>query len=104
MVTLYRPQPDGSTRYLTFTDRQGNLFGYLTLTVTEGRDFFLTRERHHTYDSEGELQQALRKMIDRRLRRGYSVLYSWFGDSRYTAVERRIERSLEDDTVRHGNG
>lgn len=92
MVTLYHRKDDGSTRYVTFTDRQGNLFGYLNLTITEGNDFFLVRERHRTYATEAELQHAVRRMIDRRLRRGWSVLYSWFGTHRYPELERKLEQ------------
>lgn len=91
MVTLYRREEDGSTRYVTITDRQGNLFGYLTLTVTTGNDFFLTREQHFTYADEAEMQHALRGMIDRRLKRGYNVLYSYFGENQYPEVRHRVE-------------
>lgn len=96
MVTLYQRQEDGSTRYVTFTDRQGNLFGYHTLTVTEGRDFFLTRERHHTYEHESDVQAALRSMINRRLKRGYEVLYSWFGESQFPTVEQQIQLVMQE--------
>ena len=90
MVTLYRREHDGSTHYVTITDRQGNLFGYPTLTVTAGRDFFLTNERHFTYENDGEMQNALRRMIDRRLRKGFDVLYSYFREERYRVLERRL--------------
>lgn len=91
MVTLYRREDDGSTRYVTITDRQGNLFGYRTLSVTSGNDFFLTREQHFTYANEAEMQQALRNMIDRRLKRGYSILYSYFGENQYPEIRSRVE-------------
>lgn len=92
MVTLYRREDDGSTRYVTITDRQGNLFGYRTLTVTTGNDFFLTREEHFTYADEAEMQHALRRMIDRRLRANYSVLYSYFGEGQYPGVRSDLDR------------
>lgn len=92
MVTLYRRENDGSTRYVTITDRQGNLFGYRTLTITTGNDFFLTREQHKTYANEAEMQKALRRMIDWRLRRRYSVLYSYFGENQYPDVRERIRQ------------
>ncbi len=78
MVTLYRREPDGSTRYVTITDRQRHLFGYPTLTVIDGKDFFLVRERHHTYADEPEQQRSFQGILKRRLARGYSVLYSYF--------------------------
>lgn len=92
MVSLYRRNSDGSTRYITITDRQQNLFGYPTLTVTSGTDFLLTRERHFTYADEAELQRALRGMIDRRLRKGYELLYSYFRDQEYRAIAGRLRR------------
>ncbi len=97
MVTLYQRQEDGSTRYVTFTDRQGNLFGYYTLTVTEGQDFFLTRERHHTYELESDIQAALRRMINRRLQQGYEVLYSWFGKNQFPTLEERIQLKMQQN-------
>ncbi len=93
MVTLYRSQSDVSTEYVTITDRQGNLFGYPTLTVTTGRDFFLTSERHYTYDSEASLQSALRDMIDRRLNRSFEVLYSYFRPGQYPVLQARLTAS-----------
>ncbi|WP_146049421.1 hypothetical protein [Alkalispirochaeta sphaeroplastigenens] len=86
MISLYARNKDGAARYVTITDRQGNLFGYKTLTVTTGSDFLVTRERHFTYATEAEMQRALRGMIDRRLRKGYSVLYSFFAPGRYGAL------------------
>lgn len=94
MVTLYRREDDGSTRYVTITDRQGNLFGYCTLTVTSGNDFFLTREQHFTYADEAEMQHALRGMIDRRLKRNYNVLYSYFGEGQYPAIQTELDRRV----------
>ncbi len=104
MVTLYRREADGSTRYVTITDRQGNLFGYPTLTVTSGNDFFLTREQHFTYAHEAEMQTALRGMIDRRLRRGYHVLYSYFGENQYPDIRSHLEdRFMPDQRYLDGN-
>ena len=93
MITLYRRESDGSTRYVTYTDRQGHLFGFPTLTVTEGTDFFLARERNYTFETESEQQKKLRTMIDRRMKRGYSVLYSFFRNDRFPQVRRLLRRS-----------
>ena len=90
MVTLYRKEDSGSTRYVTITDRQGNLFGYPTLTVSAGRDFFLTSERHFTYETAGELQKALRGMIDRRLKNGFEVLYSYFRHQQFQGLQQKL--------------
>ncbi len=98
MVSLYRKESDGSVLYVTITDRQQNLFGYPTLSVTSGRDFFLTQEKHFTYRSEAELQKALRGMLDRRLKRGYSVLYSYFREERYAGLERKLDRRRAVDS------
>ena len=92
MVSLFRRRPDGVTHYISVTDRQGNLFGYPTLTVTTGDDFFVTKERHHTYHSEAELQEELRKMLDRWLAKGYTVLYSYFRAGRFTELRDHLSR------------
>lgn len=92
MVSLYRKDPDNTMLYVTITDRQQNLFGYPTLTVTSGRDFFLTREKHFTYADEAELQRALRGMIDRRIRKGYAVLYSYFREGSYDTLAKKLRR------------
>ncbi|MFW5693959.1 MAG: hypothetical protein ACOCYB_02235 [Alkalispirochaeta sp.] len=99
MVSLYRKESDDSVLYVTITDRQQNLFGYPTLSVTSGRDFFLTQEKHFTYHTEAELQKALRGMIDRRLKRGYSVLYSYFREERYARLEQRLLRTGVSNAV-----
>lgn len=99
MVSLYRTESDDSVLYVTITDRQQNLFGYPTLSVTSGRDFFLTQEKHFTYHTEAELQKALRGMIDRRLKRGYSVLYSYFREERYAGLERKLHRDGAVDSA-----
>lgn len=91
MITLYRHDPDGTTRYITYTDRQGNLFGYPTLTVESGRNLILTNESHMTYESGGELQAALRKMIDARLRERYQVLYSYFRPGSYGDLRGQLD-------------
>jgi len=96
MVTLYRRDGDGSSRYVTITDRQGNLFGYPTLTVSAGRDFFLTSERHFTYETAAEQQRALRRMIDRRLRKGFEVLYSYFREDQFKGLQRRLGATITD--------
>ena len=100
MVTLYRREGNGSVQYVTITDRQGNLFGYPTLTLTVGRDFFITRERHFTYANEAETQKALRGMIDRRLRNGFEVLYSFFREQRYASIEHLLRRHRGGDDRR----
>lgn len=92
MVTLYLRENDGSTQYATITDRQGNLFGYPTLTVTTGRDFFLVNERHFTYETQAELQRALRGMIDRRLKKGFEILYSFFREDRFVGLQEKCEQ------------
>jgi hypothetical protein len=97
MVTLYRREPNGTTHYATITDRQGNLFGYPTLTVTSGRDFFLVNERHFTYETDAELQRALRGMIDRRLKKGFEVLYSYFREDRFSGLQKKLEHSGSED-------
>lgn len=94
MLVLYRTNRDGSKRFVTYTDRQGHLFGYPTLTVTEGNDLALSRERHFTFETEGQRQARLRKMVDSRLRRGYQVLYSYFRPNRYPQVEETVQRRI----------
>lgn len=91
MVTLYRREPDGSTRYITITDRQQDLFGHPTLTIDSGRNEVLARQRHITYASESERQHALRDIIDRRMRRGYEVLYTWFRPGSYVDLQSRLD-------------
>lgn len=99
MVSLYRRESDSSMNYITITDRQQNLFGYPTLTVTTGTDFLLTRERHFTYADEAELQRALRGMIDRRLRKGFEVLYSYFREQEYASIAGHLQRREADHGI-----
>ena len=86
MVSLFRRHSDHATRYISVTDRQGNLFGYPTLTVTTGNNFMVMKERHHTYRTEAELQQELHKMLERWLSQGYTILYSYFRTGQCTEL------------------
>ena len=82
MVTLYRHIPTGTTRYVTITDRQPNLFGLPTLTVSSGPDLLSPNwERHYTFSCEQERISALEKLVARRRRAGYTILYSYFRGS-----------------------
>lgn len=90
MVVLFRREPDSTTRYETLHDRQGNLFGFPTLTVTAGRDFSVVRERHHTFESLDELDADLKRRIDRRRADGYRVLYAWVRGTEARSIGRYL--------------
>ncbi len=77
IITLFRPGSDGSIRYYTIHDRQPLLTARCALTVAwrtgEGRE----REKIYGFDNIGELDTKIRQIFKRKIRDGYTLLYSY---------------------------
>lgn len=86
MITLYRVGEDERIRYVTIHNRQTTLFSRYAFTVCEGVVHGSGSERLHTFDTQAELDAALRRTIKRRTRQGYRVLYSYFRKHEYNDI------------------
>lgn len=78
MITLYKPDTSGRMRYYSISNRQGNLFSPYSFTVTWGVALSAGRDRQYVFESQRELDEKLRSLVDSRLKAGYKVLYTFF--------------------------
>ena len=77
MINLYRIDPQGATHYYSLHDRQGHLFSPHCFTVSWGRNLSLSREKTYQYDSQKDMDDGIRKLVLKKFRAGYRVLYSY---------------------------
>ncbi len=91
MLTLYRSDRRGRTRYVTVHNRQGSLFSPYCFTVIEGATVTHGRERLFSYDSAAAMDRAMQSFINERLQRGYRLLYQYFRHQEYPATRRLLE-------------
>jgi predicted DNA-binding WGR domain protein len=98
IILLRKTTPKGSHFYYTLHDRQSGLFELYTLTTMWGSTPEGGREKVYSFSSPEELDEKLRELITRRLRSGYSVLYSYSRDKNYRGV---LQENLEDSRHRH---
>ena len=86
IILLRKTTPKGNHYYYTLHDRQTGLFEKYTLTTMWGSTPDGGREKVYSFSSAEELDEKLRGLINRRLRSGYTVLYSYSRDKNYRAV------------------
>jgi len=77
IITLYRPGADGRTLYYTIHDRQPVLDAPFALCASYRVGLGRERERLHRFDTLRERDAAIRRLIARRLRDGYRILYTF---------------------------
>jgi predicted DNA-binding WGR domain protein len=93
MVTLYKKDRQGQPYYYTVHDRQGSLFAPFTLTIMWGKKLDRPREKVLTFTSEEEMNRKIRVILDKKLREGYRVLYSYFRPDEAIDLKERIAQS-----------
>ncbi|MCX7788975.1 MAG: hypothetical protein N2442_14895 [Spirochaetes bacterium] len=91
MVTLYRKDNQGHAFYYTIHDRQGSLFAPFTLTVMWGRRLDRSREKIFTFATHQEMNRKVRWILDKKIRDGYRVLYSYFRSEDAADLKAKIE-------------
>lgn len=77
-ITLYKSDRRGNVHYYTLHNRQGNLFTPYSLTLTWGPSVSNGREKLVILETRKEMDDRIRYLLRRRMREGYSVLYSYF--------------------------
>lgn len=83
LITLYRINNDEQIRYVTIHNRQPTLFSQYAFSVCSGTIHGSSTDRLYTFETQEELDEALRKTIRSRVTRGYRVLYSYFRKHEY---------------------
>lgn len=80
MISLYRKEGGGRLRYYNIHDQQPHLIPEWVFTVsfTSGATW---SERIHRFDSPSEMDKAIRRLVKRKLREGFTLLYS-FGEGK----------------------
>ncbi|GAB4365960.1 MAG: hypothetical protein Kow009_02740 [Spirochaetales bacterium] len=89
---MVKKDPKGHAYYYTIHDRQGSLFAPFTLTVMWGRRLDRPREKVFTFMTHPEMNHKIRWILDRKLRKGYRVLYSYFRSDDATDLKTKVSR------------
>jgi len=77
MITLFKPGMDGSIRYCSIHDRQPLLTARYALTIAWRTGNGHEREKIYGFDSLTGLDRKLKQVFTRRIREGYSLLYTF---------------------------
>ncbi len=101
IILLRKTTPKGSHYYYTLHDRQTGLFEAYTLTTMWGSSPDGGHEKVYSFSTEKELDEKLRKLVEKRLRGGYKVLYSYSRDKNYRAVlQEYLEKTERKSTAK----
>ncbi len=82
MITLYRRGDDGELSYYIIHDNQLTLVPEWSFTTAWTSARSRWSERQKRYGSAREMDEAIRRLVKRRLRMGYSLLYAFSGRGR----------------------
>ena len=96
MISLYRTAADGSLRYYSIHNRQPHLFSSYSFVASWGVQPSAGREKLYTFDTLEEMEDSLQQILERRLRGGYKVLYSFFGKNRIDMVSQERMNGIVD--------
>lgn len=94
MVTLVREKRNGELTYFSMHNRQGNLFSPYTVTLVSGDSLRRGKERHLAFDSQRDLDERVRTLIQNHLSRGYRVLYSYFRADDDVVLQRDVGSAI----------
>ena len=67
----------GDFLYYYIHDYQGSLFGEFCLTVIWGKNQGIGRQKSYTLANHAEYQRKIRLLIEKKIRSGYSVFYTY---------------------------
>ena len=77
IITLYRTGADGKTHYYTIHDRQPVLDAPYAICASWRIGLGKERERLHRFETLLERDTMIRRLISRRVRGGYKILYTF---------------------------
>jgi hypothetical protein len=93
MITLVKITPPKKVYYYHIHDWQGDLFSPYALSVSWGLDLRKSRRREYVFDTRKEMDLFLRKLISKRLKSGYKVLYTYFREDKYKELKPLLRKS-----------
>jgi hypothetical protein len=82
MITLYRREPDGNLRYYVLHDRQLTFEPEWSFTSSWTTGASKWRERTHNCEGPAQMDAAVRRLVKRKFRDGFVLLYAFSGADR----------------------
>jgi hypothetical protein len=80
IITLYKVGKDGKTHYYTVHDRQPLLDAPFAICASWRVGLGKERERLHRFESLPERDRTIRRLVSRRVKDGYRILYTFSRD------------------------
>ncbi len=94
-ITLRKTDARGAQYYYTIHDRQPGLFQAHSLIAVWGPNPDSGRRKVYSFDTRDEKDEALRRLIRRRIGDGYTVLYSYARSRAYRRVLEEFDRTSD---------
>ena len=94
MITFYKRRKSGILYYYAIHDRQGTLFPVHSFTTVWGKELSTGREKHYSFTNRRLMEINLVKVINKRIKDGYRVLYKYSRENRYTRIFNDIDKVL----------
>lgn len=79
-LTLYKTAKDGKIHYYILHDRQASIITPYALTVVWRSGQGKGRERFYPFEKLSEMDLMVRHLLKKKLKDGYSLLYSFSRD------------------------
>lgn len=92
-ITLRKTGAQGAQYYYTIHDRQPGLFQAHSLVAVWGPNPDSGRRKVYSFDTRDEKDEALRRLIQKRIGDGYTVLYSYARSRAYRRVFQEFDRA-----------
>lgn len=92
IITLYRVGKDGKTYYYTVHDRQPVLDAPFAICASWRIGMGKERERLHRFGSLAERDRTIRRLVSRRVKDGYKILYTFSRDGLSLGSDPALDR------------
>jgi len=96
-LTLYKAAKDGKIHYYILHDRQASIITPYALTVVWRSGQGRGRERFYPFERLSEMDVMVRRLLKKKMRECYSLLYSFSRDARWTeAATEAVNEATEE--------
>jgi hypothetical protein len=90
IITLYRVGKDGKTYYYTVHDRQPLLDAAFAICASWRIGLGKEREKLHRFESLAERDRTIRRLVAKRVKDGYKILYTFSRDGLSLGTESQL--------------
>ena len=94
MIPFYKRKRSGTLYYYAIHDRQATLFPSHSFTVIWGEELSTGREKHYCFENRKLMESSLIRVINKRIKDGYRVLYKYSREPRYEKIFHTIDKAL----------